>query len=175
VQSSSNAVPRPLRNDYRTVTISVLQMTARDLGWETDALMGHWSGPGEPSNGDVVRIPFWVSHVLHLSWCRSPSCQSVSAPEENDYCRESNMGTRCNAGCVDLPHPCVLEQTVRSTVLNLNFSSLSHFNQPLALALATANVNFSTTLTWLNPFYTINTLLPTTTVPARPRSQLRAI
>ena len=72
MQSSSNAVPRPLRNDY-TVTISVLQMTARDLGWETDALMGHWSGPGEPSNGDVVRIPFWVSHVLHLSWCRSPS------------------------------------------------------------------------------------------------------
>ena len=70
------------------------------------------------------------------------------------------MGTRCNAGCVDLPHPCVLEQTVRSTVLNLNFSSLSHFNQPLALALATVDVNFSTTtLTRLNPFYWADSFL----------------
>ena len=42
----------------------------------------------------------------------------------------------------------------------LNVSSLSHFNQPLALALATVDVNFSTTtLTRLNPFYWADSFL----------------
>ena len=65
-------------------------------------------------------------------------------------------------GLLTCPHACVLEKVVYSEQSSNGHNVRSSHPLPLA----TADVNLSTRLTSLNFLYTINALLPSTTLPS---------